>query len=402
MTREMENERKEDRLLLVIRIAASLLPILCYIITKLWIHPGAEGFSVYPLTILLVVALGNFAALGREAFDHAADFSQKRVKLTYVVIVTLGYVFVMFEHMLPFYLWPYLLLAALLMYLAQDTAVYFALFSMLVLGQILNEAPAYQIVGLFVGLLFICIQLKDLKQNKKYIGGMVLSGVYWVIMNLCIMLIYHMITVKHVLFLAAGAIIQLILFILAAKGIENFCYAFRENQFQRLNDPEGKLLSELKRKHPKAFYQAVHTAYFCDKIAKKIDADVLLAKTGGYYLRIGLLEGKDNLENTMWIAQKYAFPKPLTDLLCEYKDKNQLLHSKEAAIVLMADSMVSCVSFLFEKDKEQTLDYAKIAEIVFQKQLDSNLLTESEISFQDLVVMKKIFAKETLYYDFLR
>lgn len=63
-----------------------------------------------------------------------------------------------------------------------------------------------------------------------------------------------------------------------------------------MNDPEYVLLTDLKQYSKKAYYHAVHTAYFCEKIARKIGADEMLAKAGGYYHKIGRMRGEGNLK----------------------------------------------------------------------------------------------------------
>ena len=86
----------------------------------------------------------------------------------------------------------------------------------------------------------------------------------------------------------------------------------------------------------------------------------------------------------------------------EYGGKNTALKSKEAAIVLLSDAMVSSVMFLFDKNKDAKLSFSQIAEVVFQKQLESGYLDECELTMEEFATVKSCFAQEKLYYDFLR
>lgn len=174
------------------------------------------------------------------------------------------------------------------------------------------------------------------------------------------------------------------------------------DDYLRLNDPEYALLVEQKQFSNEEYYHAIHTAYFCDKLAKKIGADASLAKAGGYYHKIGKMRGENNLVQSLQIGEEHKFPPDLMELLREYGSKHTKLHSKEAAIVLLADSVVSSVMFLFAKDKNATLDYEQIVAVVFQKKLERNAFKDCDLTLQELATLKKTFVEEKLYYDFLR
>ncbi len=174
------------------------------------------------------------------------------------------------------------------------------------------------------------------------------------------------------------------------------------DRFSEINDPEFELLVQLKEKNLRAYYHAVHTAHFCEKLAEKIGADPQLCKAGGYYHKIGRMRGQSNLVNALKIAEEYSFPPSLISLLREYGSKNTTLRSKEAAIVLISDAMVSSVMFLFEKNKDARLNYEQLVSVVFAKQLESGYLDECDLTMSELSTIKRCFMEEKLYYDFLR
>lgn len=169
------------------------------------------------------------------------------------------------------------------------------------------------------------------------------------------------------------------------------------DRYQEINDPDFILLAKLKDESPKEYYHAVHTAYFCDKIARKIGANFYLAKAGGYYHKIG-----KGLNKTLEIAEEYKFPPELIELLTEYGDKDKKITKKETALVLFADGVVSSITYLLEKDKKATLDYKQVVDIVFEKKLESEILNQCNITMNELTIMRNLFVEEKLYYDFLR
>ncbi len=204
------------------------------------------------------------------------------------------------------------------------------------------------------------------------------------------------------LYAAINIFVSFLLLTFVLKYVSYHILHKDRDKYQEINDPEFALLTELKNTSQRAYYHAVHTAYFSEKLARKIGADEMLAKAGGYYHKIGKMRGTNNLKNALEIAKEYHFPPQLVQLLKEYGGKNTVLRSKEAAIVVLADAMVSSVMFLFEKDKNAVLDYEQIVSVVFKKQIGSGLLDHCELTMDQLRQIRTMFMEETLYYDFLR
>ena len=186
------------------------------------------------------------------------------------------------------------------------------------------------------------------------------------------------------LYAAMNIFISFLILTASLKYVSYHILHKNRDKYQEINDPEYALLTELKNTSQRAYYHAVHTAYFSEKLARKIGADEMLAKAGGYYHKIGKMRGTNNLKNALEIAKEYQFPPQLVQLLKEYGGKNTVLRSKEAAIVVLADAMVSSVMFLFEKDKNAVLDYEQIVSVVFKKQIGSGLLDHCDLTMDQL------------------
>lgn len=210
-------------------------------------------------------------------------------------------------------------------------------------------------------------------------------------------------TLKWELFLipALNVIISLILLLILLKvysGMEIFKYRIK---YLEINDQEFELLVNIKEKDKNAYYRAVHAAYFSERIAKALSLDADAAKTAAYYANAGILykEPEKDLEKEF---VSYGFPPYARQLLRELTVKNTGIRHKEAAVVYMADAVISSILYLFEKKQDTKTDYAAVIETVFQKKWESGSLKNSELTFAEWNRMKKIFKEEKLYYDFLR
>ena len=210
-------------------------------------------------------------------------------------------------------------------------------------------------------------------------------------------------TLKWELFLipALNVIISLILLLILLKvysGMEIFKYRIK---YLEINDQEFELLVNIKEKDKNTYYRAVHAAYFSERISQALSLDADAAKTAAYYANAGILykEPEKDLEKEF---VSYGFPPYARQLLRELTGKNTGIRHKEAAVVYMADAVISSILYLFEKKQDTKTDYAAVIETVFQKKWESGSLKNSELTFAEWNRMKKIFKEEKLYYDFLR
>lgn len=186
------------------------------------------------------------------------------------------------------------------------------------------------------------------------------------------------------------------------KVLGNYCIYRDDNVFAVINDPEYGLLVQLKELNKDAYFHAIHTAYLSEKVARRIGIDSALTKAGGYYHRIGLLQGKDTIQNTILVGAANHFPQALIRLLKEYGIKNTKNVSKEAAVVQISDVVVSSISYMFQKDKNAVLSYDKIVDVILKKKIESGDFDHCQLTMEELSEIKKCFAEEKLYYDFLR
>lgn len=174
--------------------------------------------------------------------------------------------------------------------------------------------------------------------------------------------------------------------------------------YLRINDQEYGLLAKYKEEDKQTYYNAIHTAYFAEKTARLLHMDVDVAKNGGYYHRIIVLECKKQGKSLEEICQENKFPPEAVQLLQEYTYKSRPMKMRETVAVYFADSIVSSIMYLIEKGESQgqDRDYGKVATVVIRRKISSGELNNSEISFADLNGIEKIYTGEKLYYDFLR
>ncbi len=175
-----------------------------------------------------------------------------------------------------------------------------------------------------------------------------------------------------------------------------------QDKYQVINDQEYPLMVELKEKYKAEYYQTIHTAYLTGRIAKRLSLNEEVTKAATYYLKIGNLKGENNWENVYEICKEHRFPNEVTKVLFECLAPSSKYIEKETVVVLFADAVIASIQDIFSKDKEAVIDYGKLVDDIFQQKIDSGFLSDNLLTYSELQTMKKIFAEEKLYYDFLR
>lgn len=258
-------------------------------------------------------------------------------------------------------------------------------------------------VLVFSGLLGIVL-FKSLDREFRYVGALfaflvsdlVCCSIYYVTADLKADLGNSLMYAAIRLFSETAAIL------IALKCAGKYCIYRDEDFYKRINNPEYKLLARLKKTNKEVYMNAVHTAYLSEKISQKIDINTALAKAGGYYHRIGVLEGEDTLANTLKVGRECRFPQSLMKLLTEYGDKKCRGISKEAAVVQLSDAIVSRISFRFVKDKYAVLNYEEIIDETIREKMRRRDWRDSELTVDELCKIREGLVEVKLYYDFLR
>ena len=315
-----------------------------------------------------------------------------------------GLIFLCILDFLPVKIWPVIILAICFtlttnMICGICTYTVFILLASVFSGNHLYISFCYLFAGLIAMLLFL--QIDD---SFHFLPPLIISLLMLFVLETAFIIIFEEQSVNLDVFALPlmNVFISLILILIFLKYYSSFIVHKYRDKYQEINDPDYFLLSQFKEENHAEYYHAIHTAYFCDKVSRKIGTNSLLSKAGGYFHHIGMLEKNKENEATISIAIKNQFPPQLIQLLKEYGDKNTPLVSKEAAIVCLCDSVVTSISYLFKKDNKVQLDYLKLVDAVFQKKMESGILMNCALTLEEYYAIKQVLGEEKLYYDFLR
>lgn len=170
-------------------------------------------------------------------------------------------------------------------------------------------------------------------------------------------------------------------------------YQYRE-KYLELNDTGNPVLVDMKQQNNEEYLHSIHTAHFCEIIARKLDMDVDALKCAGYYHRMG-----EGLEEFM--GQK-KFPPAVKTILTEYMTCGKRVKKKETAVLICSETVLGTMLEMMGKEPDGRIDCDHIIDVIFRKFLDDGNFDSCNITVQELRTMQRIFKEEQIYYGFLR
>lgn len=367
---------------------------------------GKETGEIICNTIMVLLGTGTviFALLSSEInelffYDNSGKYG--KFTLFYLMALSLSFLFTL----LPTAGWPFLIVFVILSLFSNSISGLTAGSVCLMLSVMLEENGSSREFFLYFisGVIGIMV-FNRLNETFKVGIPVFISMVCLMVCLITEVLLFdeERFSISQFTLIAFNLMVNFILLLIILKIFSSSMIHRYMDRYMEINDPECPLLVQLKEQSREEYYHAIHTAYLGERIAKRLFLDDAAVKACGYYHRIGQLKEENTWENVKEICAEYHFPPDTVKILKEYVDPETEMVSRETAIILFADSIVSSILFLFSKNPKAELDYEKIIETVFRKKLASGELLKNEISVAQLREMRKIFSEEKLYYDFLR
>lgn len=149
---------------------------------------------------------------------------------------------------------------------------------------------------------------------------------------------------------------------------------------------------DIKKKSISLYYHSQEVAELAKAGGEKIQCNARLAYAGGLLHDIGKTkDGNDNIKTGLMIANKYGMPREIKAIMVEYDGKHRPPSSKEAALVMLADSVISSIEYLKASGKD--VSEKKIIDNVFNVRLSTGILDKSGLSVGELSKIKSEFEK---------
>lgn len=361
-----------------------------YIIVKNLIVIG-----IMVIALLFVIELDHIK--GKFSFDN--DLCFWRFFIVYCIFLAISCVFPNF----PSAGWAFLCIFISLSLFSNGRIGFLAGLVLLTNTVLISNqaSEAYYLVYAIPGVVGVVL-FESVDEEFKVIKPIIIS-ILLQFLSLCVsevLLANKVFSINLFMFPAVNVLICLAVLLFVLK-LFSFSQIYKtHDRYMDVNDPEFHLLVSLKEKSKSDYDHTIYTAVLCSKLAKALKLDENLCKACGYYHRIGILTEDNSPEGAVTLMEENDIPSQVIELLKEYVFPNRKVKSKETVVLLFADTVVSSIKYLFEKDKDVKIDYARLVDAVIEKKMP--LVSDSRISYEDMNIIRKVLVNENLFYDFLR
>ena len=193
--------------------------------------------------------------------------------------------------------------------------------------------------------------------------------------------------------------INMVLLVLILKYFSRLSMYLLQDKYSDINDQEFPLMANLKLEDKDAYFEAIHTAYLGERIARKLNINDKAVKGCCYYYKIANRMIINEKGTEVSIAEFYDFPKDLQALIAECQQG--YYGSKESCVVLTSNKVIKTILLSQQHYKDKKIPYHVIINKIFEKFGETDILNNCDISIKELRIMKNTYIEENLYYDFL-
>ncbi len=155
------------------------------------------------------------------------------------------------------------------------------------------------------------------------------------------------------------------------QTLHRYLQAARKQELQRILKSDFGLVQAVSNFSQADYNHGRKVSEIARNCARLVDADPDVAAAGGFYYRIGRMEGEPYVENGVALARSNHLPREIVGILREYNGEQQLPSTLESAIVHIVDSVVA---------KFDVLDRATLSSSWNQDMLVYQTLNENSAS----------------------
>lgn len=162
--------------------------------------------------------------------------------------------------------------------------------------------------------------------------------------------------------------------------------AYLKNSLVEICDDENELLLVLMTEDERSYFHSLNVADVSVRVAKELNADILLVNAGARFHEIGKLKSRDYISAGIEILKENKFPMEVIKIVREHNSKTNKPKTIEAAIVMLADSIETTINSIMES-RGNNFSRKQLVENIIDIRFDTGML---DYALKDLEQFKKL------------
>lgn len=391
--------------------------------------PGRVGVPVLLAVLTVLAAAGAAAALGRAQQDvlrltvlsaigagclvfvllqsrqeHTFLYDNEYHLWRFFGFYTLALVLSVLFAFLPVGGWPYLAVSVALTLFGSELLGTVATAVLLTISTGLCGAQAEVFVLYFLtGVVAVCLFRRVTGELHVFLPSFCSLLLLLVAQTACLVIgMNERLNFGMFVLPTIGLFLNAILLVILLKYFGSAVVNRYRMTYMEINDQEFVLMAQLRQNDREAYYLAIHTGYLCERIAVRLGLDAALCKAGGYYHKLAACSVAEREDLFETLEDKHHFPPAVLLLMEECNREDHRFRTAEAAVVHMADAVVSTIRYLYANNPDADIRYDQVIQSIFERKEKAGQFDRCEITLAQFRKMRDMFLEEKLYYDFLR
>lgn len=371
--------KKHNKLLVLLLYLETLL---CVGFVSFYLRDMSIQRTMAVTTLSFVLCTAFLVALAAEYFNRELyeRFSLLEVNVVYVLGLLLG-IFILYE---PDYCDTILVLPVMMGIItgvgpaiACDAVILSLVF--LWNGIDIEILIFYLIIGIIGSYMS-----RSMVRKKQIVSGMVTLFSAFVL-TMCVYVFFKNERIN--LYVLANILLGGVVNILSLIVVLPYFYNSRNKEHRdmvKMLSPQYELMDSMIKFKKKVYAHAAFSSRIAEQAADAIHADALVTKCSVYYYNYARTLGKNYTDPFIETAYWHKFPKKVTNVVLSLANDSQKILTKEAAIVLVTETLVLAKESKFA-DGQAEKGYL---EAVMKQRFQRGMLDLAEISIKDYITLK--------------
>ena len=160
-------------------------------------------------------------------------------------------------------------------------------------------------------------------------------------------------------------------------------------------------MRKLKEALPNIYMHSIEIGNLSAGAAKLINAKETVVFAGGCYHEIGRINGKQKkqegrqyIDDGVKLLKKYGVADEIINVVREHNIHYDKPTSKEAAIVMLSDSILSSLKYLYEHKAAEEIKIEEVVSSIINRRFEKGLLDQSGLNVEELVKLNEYYVKK--------
>lgn len=290
---------------------------------------------------------------------------------------------------------------ALFFGLVANAEISVSLSTLLCVTLCMAKAGTFHELAAYCILIFIGLQMEKTMCKKEYRvwGCIILASASLSIPELFYYFAYTQIRMQLFIWNGAFVGVALILYHWLSGMLYDKIKYEAVDSYEEIIRKDYPLVKDIKNYSSAEYVHAMKVSMLSLRCASEIGANEMLAAAGGFYYRLGVIEGEPYIENGIQLAEERCFPSDVIRILSEYNGEQRLPSSRESAIVHMADACLKKLEMLHSQNLSTSWNRDMVIYQTLNELSATGIYDESGLSMNQFLKVRELLVREDLGYD---